>query len=341
MTHPAHQTHQAHAADPAEPDDGTPGPVALYRGSCLDELRRIVSGRLSSHHLTVPGRQQPAGCFRVYHEGGIGFYDLSYGAEVRLRIEELPDFYSVVLPFTGGLRVRANGVELPGAPFVAGPGDQVAMEWDSRARNGALAVRRETVEQALAVRLGDLPRQLPRFRHHLDPADPAVLAWVRLARQFAEFAVSPLAQRSPLGLQHFEKLLVDGLLDAQPHSFSGPSADGARAVLPSALRRATAYCDEHAHEPISVGDIAQAARVGTRALREGFRTHLGTTPLAYLREVRLERVHRELLAIAGGRASGTVTEVACRWGFTHLGRFSAAYRRTFGHPPSRTVGRGA
>ncbi|MFG2843639.1 helix-turn-helix domain-containing protein [Kitasatospora sp. NPDC048296] len=327
----------------AEPDDGADGsgPVALYRGSSVDELREIVSGRLSSHRLAVLGRQQLASCFRVFHEGGIGLYDLCYGADVRLNTEELPDFYSVILPVTGDVRVRANGVELPSALFVAGPGDQVSMEWDSRARNGALAVSRETVEQALAVRLGDLPRQAPRFRHHLDPADPAVHAWVELARHFMRFAVSPLGRRSPLGLGHFEKLLVDGLLDAQPHSFSGPTADGARAMLPSALRRATAYCAEHAHEALSVGDIAQAARVGVRTLREGFRAHLDTTPLAYLREVRLDRVHHELLAIADGRSSGTVTEVACRWGFTHLGRFSAAYRRTYGHPPSETLGRSA
>ncbi|MFI7317108.1 helix-turn-helix domain-containing protein [Streptomyces venezuelae] len=33
----------------------------------------------------------------------------------------------------------------------------------------------------------------------------------------------------------------------------------------------------------------------------------------------------------------TVTDVAFRWGFTHPGRFAAAYRRQYGVPPSTTM----
>ncbi|WP_294014024.1 helix-turn-helix transcriptional regulator [Streptomyces sp.] len=58
---------------------------------------------------------------------------------------------------------------------------------------------------------------------------------------------------------------------------------------------------------------------------------LGVTPLTYLRNVRLDRVHADLLTGATG-----VTEAAGRWGFSHLNRFSAAYRRRFGAAPSQT-----
>ncbi|WP_431934031.1 helix-turn-helix domain-containing protein [Nonomuraea jabiensis] len=33
----------------------------------------------------------------------------------------------------------------------------------------------------------------------------------------------------------------------------------------------------------------------------------------------------------------TVTEVALRWGFTHLSRFASFYRETYGHAPSVTL----
>ena len=42
---------------------------------------------------------------------------------------------------------------------------------------------------------------------------------------------------------------------------------------------------------------------------------------------------------AGGtveRSQGTVTAVAGRWGFLHAGRFAAAYKAAYGHPPSET-----
>ncbi|MFJ6616736.1 AraC family transcriptional regulator [Kitasatospora sp. NPDC091335] len=323
------------------PGGAVTGPVSIYEGNSIEELRHVVGGRLAPHRLTVLGEQRLPGRFRSFHEGPVALYDLGYGAPVRLRTGDLPDFYNVILPYSGGGLVVTNGTELPSALSVAGPGDQVTMEWDAEALNGALAMSREAVEQALAVRLGDLPQEPLRFDPVLDPADPAVRSWIELADAFRAFTVSALGRRSRLGLQHFERLLVDGLLDAQPHSLGRPADGRGSALLPSALRRAADYCAEHAGEPLSVADIALAARVSLRALREGFRRHLDTTPLAYLRRVRLDRAHHDLLAIADGRALGTVTEVACRWGFTHLGRFSADYRRAYGQPPSQTLGRGA
>jgi transcriptional regulator GlxA family with amidase domain len=85
-------------------------------------------------------------------------------------------------------------------------------------------------------------------------------------------------------------------------------------------------------EPYTVGDLARVAGVSARRLQEAFREHLGTTPMEYLRSVRLDRVHAELRSGAGG-----VTETAHRWGFTHLGRFAAAYRERFGVLPSETA----
>ncbi|MFE4519285.1 AraC family transcriptional regulator [Kitasatospora sp. NPDC056783] len=320
---------------------GKTGPVSLYEGESIEELRHVVGERLAPHKLAVLGEQRFAGRFHSFHEGAVALYDLGYGAPVRLWTGELPDFYNVILPHAGGGRVVSNGAELSSTMSVAGPGDQVTMDWDAGALNGALAMSRQAVEQALAVRLGEVPQEPPRFDPVLDPTDPAVRSWLRLAYLFREFAVSELAQRSPLAVRHFEKLLIHGLLDVQPHSLGRGGTGGGPAPLPSALRRATDYCAEHAGEALSVADIARAARMSLRTLREGFRRHLDTTPLAYLRRVRLDRAHHDLLAIAAGRARGTVTEVACRWGFTHLGRFSADYRRAYGRSPSQTLGSGA
>jgi AraC-like DNA-binding protein len=33
----------------------------------------------------------------------------------------------------------------------------------------------------------------------------------------------------------------------------------------------------------------------------------------------------------------SVAEVAARWGFSHLGRFAAAYRKRYGESPSHTL----
>jgi AraC-like DNA-binding protein len=59
------------------------------------------------------------------------------------------------------------------------------------------------------------------------------------------------------------------------------------------------------------------------------------SPMAYLRHVRLARAHEELRRSDPGQV--TVAEVAYRWGFGHLGRFSASYQAQYGVSPSQTL----
>ncbi|MGK4580584.1 AraC family transcriptional regulator [Kitasatospora sp. HPMI-4] len=296
--------------------------------------------RFSPHRLTVMENQQVNGRFRCLHEGPVALYELGYGADVSVYPGELPDFYNIQLPLSGSGTVTVDGTPLTSSLSIVGPGNRLSMNWNSEALNRILIIPAQAIEQAVAVRLGELPPGPLRFSHVLDDRNPAVRSWIELAWSFNSFAESPLSRRSVLGMRHFENLLIDSLLDAQPHSWSDATAGRGPAVLPSALRRATNYCAEHAHEPISVADIAQAARVSVRTLREGFRAHLNTSPLAYLKSVRLDHARRDLIAVARGQATGMVTEIASRWGFTHLGRFSADYRRTYGQSPSQTLRRG-
>ena len=98
---------------------------------------------------------------------------------------------------------------------------------------------------------------------------------------------------------------------------------------------AVAFIEERARDDIGVADIAAAAFVTVRAVQLAFRHDLDTTPLQYLRQVRLERAHEELLAADPGRT--TVTAVAADWHFTNASRFSAYYRAVYGVPPAQTL----
>ncbi|MGV0792401.1 helix-turn-helix domain-containing protein [Mycolicibacterium sp. XJ1819] len=104
---------------------------------------------------------------------------------------------------------------------------------------------------------------------------------------------------------------------------------------PPLLRRAVAYIHDNAHRDVTLVGIAAAAGVTPRSVQYMFRRHLNTTPLEYLRRVRLDRAHREL--VAADPSVDTVMSIAYRWGFSHAGRFSGMYKQTFGTPPSRTL----
>jgi AraC-like DNA-binding protein len=83
-------------------------------------------------------------------------------------------------------------------------------------------------------------------------------------------------------------------------------------------------------------EIVAAAGVPGRTLIQHFRDFKDTSPMRYLRIARYEKV-REALSRAEPEES--ITEIAARWGFGHLGRFSVEYRRCFGESPSQTLRR--
>lgn len=101
------------------------------------------------------------------------------------------------------------------------------------------------------------------------------------------------------------------------------------------VERAVAFIEERTRDDINVADIAAAAFVTIRAVQLAFRRYLGTTPLGYLRQVRLERAHGQLLSADPRRT--TVTAVAADWRFTNPSRFTAYYRAVYGVPPSATL----
>jgi AraC-like DNA-binding protein len=57
--------------------------------------------------------------------------------------------------------------------------------------------------------------------------------------------------------------------------------------------------------------------------------------MEYMRRVRLEYAHRDLLAADPARQ--TVTAIAYRWGFPSCSRFAAQYRQTYGVTPGHTL----
>ena len=99
-----------------------------------------------------------------------------------------------------------------------------------------------------------------------------------------------------------------------------------------ALARAVEYIEAHLTSPLRMGQICSYAGVSQSTLERLFRREFQQTPYSYLRARRLDAVRRELnLRLPN---SGTIADVAIKYGFTHMGRFSSVYRSQFGLLPS-------
>lgn len=112
---------------------------------------------------------------------------------------------------------------------------------------------------------------------------------------------------------------------------------GVRSAPPGGLQRVERlerWLGAHLGEDITLDHLCAVSGVRSRALQKLMLARYGQSPLEWLNARRLAAARAHLLRAPAGVA---ISMVALDCGFTHLGRFSAAYRRAHGELPSATV----
>jgi AraC-like DNA-binding protein len=101
-------------------------------------------------------------------------------------------------------------------------------------------------------------------------------------------------------------------------------------------REAEAWLRENLTEPLTIRDVCSALHASERTLHAAFREHVGTTPKAFVKVLRLRAARQDLLHPG---PNTRVTDVALRWCLLHFGWFAHDYHALFGETPSRTLRR--
>ena len=91
----------------------------------------------------------------------------------------------------------------------------------------------------------------------------------------------------------------------------------------------------HLDGKVSIKSLAKQYEVSEKTLQNSFRSLFGFTPNKFLRQLKLNLVHHELQK--SNPEQTTVTEIALKWGFEHMGSFSAYYTELFGENPSQIL----
>lgn len=116
---------------------------------------------------------------------------------------------------------------------------------------------------------------------------------------------------------------------------NGDGTADARKAL-QVVARARDYIEANPDRPVTVLDLCQRTFTSRRTLQYCFTQVIGMSPAAYLKIVRLNGLHRDLMNSRGAR---TIGDMAARWGFWHLSQLSVDYKGLFGELPSETVKR--
>lgn len=312
---------------------------ALFHTSDLDEARERVAQVFCPHRLDMVGRGQMDA--RHHHVRGrhLSLNYIQYGAKTVISPGVLDTFYLVQIPLSGGAVVRNGGAPVyshPGLAAVLNPHRDTTMIWEEGTRQILLQIDRKALQHHLVGLTGGVLAQPLTFTGQMDVSGGIgrVLKNMIL-HMIGEIDAQRLALSTPglMGRQ-LELALMSGLLEAVPHNYAPLLGLGGTEASPRLLRLAEAHIAAHLDQPLDLAEIARAARTTPRTLQNAFRKFRDTTPLQYLRDARLARAHQDLLS---GDPGQSVTDVATRWGFLHLGRFSQAYKARFGESPNRTL----
>lgn len=265
----------------------------------------------------------------------IGIATLNYGASVRVETQ-LSTWFAVIRALTGEVSARSPGdrASTAGGDFlVLSPTDQLSIEFSPDTTALIVKIDRIAMERA-AVNMTSAQMVAPLvFDMHMNRTSPSAQTFWSVAELMLRELTTP---DSALGNErvsmHLEQTLLQTLLHAQPFGSDAPMS-GRTLIAPRHLKIAENYMATHADEPLTIAEVCRVTGVSRRTLHEAFRTYRGTSPMVYLKNIRLERVRVDLLRTQG---NVSVTDVAMKWHFYQLGRFAGEYRRRFGEKPSDT-----
>lgn len=308
----------------------------LFSSNDPDEVKSMVGRVMKPHQLNLLNNHHRLDARMHYLPmGDIALSRLRYGADVSITPGELEGFFLVQMPLAGAAMIESGGQKVESTPQLASllsPDEHTSMRWNAESDQLMMRISRSLLERTLVGQLGNVLDKPLVFE--LGFAWQECQAWRRLISYLLDSVTQdPAILQHKLITSQIEQLISVTLLSTHHHNYSHGVSQRRAAIRPRHVRRVQEYLEAHAHEPVTVEQLAEIAGVSLRSLYAGFKEFLDVSPMQYLRNLRMERVRAELLS--GDACS--VTGVALRWGFAHMGRFSAEYKTRYGETPSQSL----
>ncbi|WP_052207460.1 AraC family transcriptional regulator [Sinomonas humi] len=311
------------------------GLVSL-RGRDAELVRRQTSAAFSEVDMQFAGVNDLDFQLDLARSSRLTLGRMGYGDAATVFGPPMEDWYHINVPMTGESRAEQNGrrgaLTAGRAAIMFRPGEPLKVTMSARSWQYHVKIPKRLLE-ARAAKMAGLPTGEPiDFDLTFDLTDgmgPTLLSAVRFL--YEECSRPQGLSAVPLACQEFESAFLTQILMTVPSQLIRIVARPPERVRRSRVRDVFEYIDANADREITTADLAQIAGCSIRSLQAEFRESVGISPTAYLRGVRLDRVHADLLA------GGAVTAVAAKWGFYHFGRFAGHYRERFGVTPSETA----
>ena len=320
------------------PEAGHEGPVRIHTAD-LDVARERTSTTFSQVEVQFAGESDLDFHLDIARSPRLTLARMGYGDAATAFGPPMECCYHVNLPMAGAVTAEQNGARRTFTGGAAGIAFQPRAPLKVKLSAGSWQYHLKlpkTLLDAHAAKLVGLP---PSEDIEFDLTFDVTSAQGEALTATIEFLYGECCRPGglatiPKACHEIESALMTQLLTTVPSQLTKALQREPTHLRRAKIREVIEYVDTHPENEITTADLAVMVDLSPRALQAGFRDLVGMSPTAYLRGVRLDRAHLELISGA------SVTEVATRWGFYHLSRFADQYRSRFGALPSETA-RGA
>ena len=310
-----------------------------FEADCVEEVGEFVAGRVGSYEA-VPTGKMAAGSTAAFAGTTIQdltIFSINWGVPMtgtaltdhnRFCISISVDgFADTIDPFFGRISPRQDQARV----FSWKAGTQVVAS--DRYKVLILELPMDLLEARARSYTRNESGEPLRFSPLLDlqSVEGAVIQSLA-AQALSQACILPRDRSNPLIESSLQDIFVTSLLSVLDHNYNDPGAARKDSTLPRSVKLAEDYMRAHAHEPVTMAQLAREAGCSERALQSAFRSFRNKTPMTVLRDIRLEGAHADLM-----QDGARVADIAFKWGFSNLGRFAALYQSAYGKKPSQTV----
>lgn len=303
----------------------------VFAGANPFEVSDYVNSHVGSHGLRLPNAGKSSASLSHRKVGSLDLCQVSYGAQARVVSSGLPDFHHVQFILRGHCRytVHQDSLSLSaGHILLINPEESIDLTYSEDCEKFIVKIPSAMFNETCIEHRWFKPHACVRF-HHVPYKFGELDTLLQVLHLLCQEAESGYA--TPQMLQHYNSVLTSKLMTMLKHNVSldAPSQ-------PSfSFDRLAQYIEANIKADITAEQLARYAHLSLRSLYLLFEKHANSTPKHYIRQKKLERVYNALMR--PGLDAANITTVALDYGFTHLGRFSKAYKATFGVLPSESL----
>jgi AraC-like DNA-binding protein len=312
------------------------GAFPLVRTADLDQLRSVLATLFQDSIFAIRSdRDSVASCINYCPLQRTGLMYGNYGAAIHASFGEM-QFY------VQGITLKGTGEQLTNGKATSAnvggllsPHANLHLRFNAGFEHIAFTIEADALAQKLGAILGSPPSK--PILLEVDPQfDHPAAQWLRRLMEFLAGELSVNRHMPVVALVELEQAAMTWFLVGNRHNYSHLLDGRSRTAAAWQVKRVEEFIEARWDQPLTIEALASLTGASARSLFHAFKQSRGYSPMAFLRQVRLQRAWL-MLNTQDPRVS--VTDVAYACGFSNLGHFAGYFRAKFGEAPSAVLSR--